>query len=166
MLFGLTNAPTTFQLFINDTLHEYLDIFNTAYWDDILIESDTYEKNKTQVHQVVEKLKAAGIVLKAEKCEFSTQQTTFICLIVSPQEINMDPQKTIGVAEWNTFKNFKDVQAFLRFANFYRQFIQGFAALASPLSAITKKEIPFVWTETFDSAFQALKTPFKTTPIL
>lgn len=39
MPFGLTGAPATFQRFINDTLRGYLDVFCTAYLDDILIYS-------------------------------------------------------------------------------------------------------------------------------
>ena len=36
MPFGLCNRPASFQNYINDTLHEYLDDFCTAYLDDIL----------------------------------------------------------------------------------------------------------------------------------
>ena len=39
ILFGLYNAPSTFQAFINDILREYLDVFCFAYLDDILIYS-------------------------------------------------------------------------------------------------------------------------------
>ena len=37
MPFGLTNAPATFQSFIKITLQEYLNIFVTAYLDNILV---------------------------------------------------------------------------------------------------------------------------------
>jgi hypothetical protein len=47
--FGLTNVPATFQHFINDSLREYLDVFCTAYLDDILIYSDTKEEHKEHV---------------------------------------------------------------------------------------------------------------------
>src|SRR6266566_2610671 len=166
MPFGLTNAPATFQHFINDTLREFLDVFCTAYLDDILIYSDTLEEHKVHVRQVLEALQNAGVLLRAEKCEFLTQQTTYIGLIVSPEGISMDPKKTKAVKEWGTPKNVKDVQAFLGFANFYRRFIQGFSALASPLSALTKKDQPFLWTTQTESAFQALKQAFTTAPIL
>ena len=40
MLFGLTNASSTFQNYINNILDsDILDIFSTAYMDDILIYS-------------------------------------------------------------------------------------------------------------------------------
>lgn len=41
MLFRLTGAPVIFQRFINNTLRLYLDIFCTAYLDNILIYSHT-----------------------------------------------------------------------------------------------------------------------------
>jgi hypothetical protein len=37
MLFGLTNAPASFQRFINEVLQEYLHSFVIVYLDDILI---------------------------------------------------------------------------------------------------------------------------------
>ncbi|KAH0608324.1 uncharacterized protein H6S33_001458 [Morchella sextelata] len=42
--FGLTNEPATFQHFINDSILDYLDMFCTAYLDDILCYSDTLEE--------------------------------------------------------------------------------------------------------------------------
>lgn len=43
MPFGLCNAPGTFQSFINDSVREYLDIFCSAYLDDILIYSESIQ---------------------------------------------------------------------------------------------------------------------------
>lgn len=40
MPFGLTNAPSSFPHFINDIPREYLEVFCTAYIDDILINSN------------------------------------------------------------------------------------------------------------------------------
>jgi len=44
MLFGLINALSLFQHFINNTLHPYLNIFYTAYINDILIYSNNLAK--------------------------------------------------------------------------------------------------------------------------
>jgi hypothetical protein len=118
MPFGLTNVLATLQHFINDTLQEYIDLFCTACLDDILIYSDTMEEHREQVQLVLEALQQAGILLRAEKCEFFTQKRTYIGLIVSPEGISMDPKKTTAIKEWQSPKCVKDVQAFLGFANF------------------------------------------------
>jgi hypothetical protein len=43
--FGPTNSPATFQRFINNTLFDYLNVFCTAYIDDILIYSQSQEEH-------------------------------------------------------------------------------------------------------------------------
>ena len=45
MPFRLTNAPATFQSYINNVLREYLDVFVTVYIDDILIYLETEEEH-------------------------------------------------------------------------------------------------------------------------
>ena len=44
LLFGLTNSLATYQRYINDVLFNYLDVFYTAYLNDILI----YSNNKLE----------------------------------------------------------------------------------------------------------------------
>ena len=52
MLFGLTNAPSTFQAYINDALRPFLDRFCTAYLDNILIFSENEEQHIEHVKQI------------------------------------------------------------------------------------------------------------------
>ena len=61
---GLTNAPATFQALINTTLCKYLDIFVTAYLDDILIYTKSTLKEHIQaVKKVLKALQEADIRL-------------------------------------------------------------------------------------------------------
>ena len=53
MNFGLTNAPVSFQAYINNALLEYLDVFYTAYLDDILIYSNSKKEYTRYVRQVL-----------------------------------------------------------------------------------------------------------------
>jgi hypothetical protein len=70
MPFGLTNTLAIFQNFINDVLTPYLDLFCTAYLNNILIYSDTFEEYQEYVNWVLEVFEKAGLYLKLEKCGF------------------------------------------------------------------------------------------------
>ena len=89
MPFGLTGAPATFQRFINDTLREHLDIFCTAYLDDILIYSRTRKEHVKHLRKVLQALREAGLYVKIQKCEFFREETTFLGVIVGANGIRM-----------------------------------------------------------------------------
>ncbi len=59
--FSLTNSPATYQRYINNILFEYLDIFYTAYLDNILVYSDNELEYNSYIKLVLEKLRAIGL---------------------------------------------------------------------------------------------------------
>ena len=56
MPFGLSNALATFQARINEVLRPFLDIFCTAYIDDILIFLDNLKDHRKHVCSVLQAL--------------------------------------------------------------------------------------------------------------
>ena len=70
------------------------------------------------------------------------------------------------VLEWDATESVKDIQSFLGFVNFYRQFIEGYSELTRPLSDLTKKTEKCFWSAECDKAFQELQSRFTSAPIL
>lgn len=93
MPFGLANAPSTFQHFVNDALRPYLDLFCTAYIDDILIYSDNLTKHWNHVQLVLKAMETAGLQLDVDKCEFHQSQVTYLGYVISTDGIRMDLSK-------------------------------------------------------------------------
>ena len=50
-----------------------------------------------------------------------------------------------------------EVRNFFRVEGYYRHFLLEFAKISSPLIQLTRKDVPFVWTEDFETSFQDLK---------
>jgi hypothetical protein len=51
--FSLTNATSTFQLYISKTLHEYLDVVVVVYSDDVVIYLAREQDHEEHVCQVL-----------------------------------------------------------------------------------------------------------------
>jgi len=166
MPFGLTNAPATFQSYINDALRPFLDIFTSAYQDDVVIYSEDLATHRNHVNQVLRALSKAGLALKPEKCRFNQTEVPYLGFIIGRNGIRMDPKKVSTITDWDVPENLRDVQIFLGFSNFYRRFIAGYSKIVSPLTALTKKDTPFLWSDACQDAFQFLKDAFTSAPIL
>jgi hypothetical protein len=87
-------------------------------------------------------------------------------MIVSHNQVDIDPVKVQRVLDWPTPETVKQVKGFLGFGNFYRHFIDHYSNIAWPLIELTKKDTLFNWSEQCEGAFQELKWRFTTAPVL
>ncbi len=99
MLFELTNGPAFYQHYMNDVLFEYLHQFCQVYLDDIIIYSKTLKKHKRHVRLILNRLREAGLQVDINKCEFHVQETTFLGLLISIEELKMNSRKVQAVVE-------------------------------------------------------------------
>ena len=90
MPYGLANAPSVFQAFVNDTLRDFLNRFVIVYIDDILVYSSCLQEHVQHVRTVLSCLLRNDLVVKAEKCEFHRSEVAFLGYIVSEKGITMD----------------------------------------------------------------------------
>jgi hypothetical protein len=90
----------------------------------------------------------------------------FLGSVVTAEGIEPDPDKIKAVVEWPQPTNLTELRAFTGLAGYYRRFIEGFARIAKPLSELTGKDVPFIWTPRQQEAFEALKKRLVEYPIL
>ena len=148
MPFGLRNAPSVFQRFIQDILSETLGIFVQVYLDDIIIYSKDLKSHIQHVRKVLSLLIDNGLLAKLEKCEFHVEKTKFLGFIVSVNGLSMDQDKVKSILDWPSPKNLKELQSFLGLCNYYRKFIKNFAGKMEPLRKLLKKNNGFIWDNT------------------
>ena len=139
MLFGLTNAPGSFQGYINKILAEKLNIFVIVYLDDILINTkDPRKVHVKAVRWVLEVLRKYGFYANLKKCRFHQDEVRFLGFVISRDGIRMEEEKINTVKKWPESQSVWDIQIFIGFANFYRRFIKGFNKIAAPFIAMLK----------------------------
>jgi Reverse transcriptase (RNA-dependent DNA polymerase)/RNase H-like domain found in reverse transcriptase/Integrase zinc binding domain/Chromo (CHRromatin Organisation MOdifier) domain len=170
MPFGLSNAPATFQAYINHALRGLVDVTCVVYLDDILIYSEDPRQHTQAVRDVLERLQQHQLFANLDKCEFSTERVEFLGFVIGPDGISMEPSRIAAIEDWPVPKSVRDVQVFLGFANFYRRFVLAYSRVAKGLSDLLKGSdktgSKFVWTKEAAESFKKLKATFTTAPML
>jgi len=166
MPFGLSNAPATFQRYIDMVLRDYR-LYCIAFFDDILVfTTGSLEDHWVHVRAVLDRLHEFGLEANIDKCHFAYPEMLFVGHVVSHGIIKPDPAKLLAVTEWAQPTNIHQLRTFIGFVNYYRRFVPGFAVTASPLFQLFKKDAPWEWSARADRAFHDLKTALTVSPCL
>ncbi|KAL0549546.1 hypothetical protein IC582_014031 [Cucumis melo] len=166
MSFGLTNAPTVFMDLMNRVFREFLDTFVIVFIDDILIYSKTEAEHEEHLRMVLQTLRDNKLYAKFSKCEFWLKQVSFLGHVVSKAGVSVDPAKIEAVTGWTRPSTVSEVRSFLGLAGYYRRFVENFSRIATPLTQLTRKGAPFVWSKACEDSFQTLKQKLVTAPVL
>ncbi|XP_078233573.1 uncharacterized protein LOC140707984 [Pogona vitticeps] len=165
--FGLRNAPATFQRLMDQTLAGLSD-FTVAYIDDIGIFSNTWEDHLIHLELVLQRLSAAGLTVKASKCQLGSPEIKYLGHMVGGGMIKPLEAKIEAVRDWPRPNTKKKVKSFLGLVGYDRKFIPRFSEIAAPLTDLTRKKaddrIP--WTGDCEAAFQRLKEALINYPVL
>ena len=100
-----------------------LDICVLVYLDDTLIYSDNLEQHQEHACKVLQHLQKNHLYACADKCNFHTNSVKYLSYMLSPAGLSMANYKVKTIQEWPKPRKVKDIQSFLRFANFYQRFI-------------------------------------------
>ena len=167
MPFGLANAPSTFQAYINQAMKDLLDVVCVVYLDDILIYSYDETKHEEHVRMVLDRLREHGLYANLKKCEFKTKEVSFLGFLVGCDGITMEPSRVTTIQEWPVPKSVKELMTFLGFANFYRRFITHYSKIVAPMTDLLKGAgSNFKWGEREQAALDRVKKAFTEAPLL
>ena len=90
------------------------------YLDNILI----YTKDAGQgyvevVLWILGELQKHGLFANLKKCRFHQEEVRFLDYVVSSQGIRIEEERINAVKAWPEPKSIRDIEVFIRFANFY-----------------------------------------------
>ena len=167
MFFGLTNLPATFQAMMNELLRDLINTGKVAtFIDDVIVGMEIEEEHNDIVAEVIRRLEENDLYVKPEKCKWKVREVGFLGIVIGPDGIKIEEEKVKEVVEWLIPKCVKEVQKFLGLANYYCQFIKGFASIARLLHDMIKKDKKWNWTERQEKVFRELKEQFTKEPVL
>lgn len=132
--------------------------FVTIYIDDIIVHSRSAEEHASHLARVIERLTEFNLLINVEKTLIGMSRFRAFGHIASGASLCADPQKIAAVLAWPIPKSGKDIESFLGFVNWLRDFIPHYASVAAPLESIRKfKSLKEVWGPIHLKAFDSLK---------
>jgi hypothetical protein len=167
MLFGLTNAPTTFYTFMNDIFRKWFDDFVVIYIDDILVYNNSMEEHVEHLRKVFQRLRENKLYAKFEKCEFGVTKVDFLGHTITQKGLKMDDCKVKAILDWELPRSISALRSFLGLTSYYRKFIKNFAKIVMLLTNLLKKSSgTYDWDGVCGEGFETLKGILVKAPML
>ena len=166
MLFGLCNAPTTFQRCMLSIFSNLVERIMEVYMDDITVYGENFEECLVNLETILHRCIEKNLVFNWEKGHFMVSQGIVLGHIISEKGIEVDKTKVDMISKLPPPTNVKTVRQFLGHAGFYRRFIQDFSKIAKPLYKLLEKDATFEWNSECQQRFEELKAYLTTAPIV
>ncbi|GFW79417.1 hypothetical protein TNCV_2478241 [Trichonephila clavipes] len=157
MSFGLRNAPSTFQRFINEVLFGLEFVF--PYLDDILVASETEEEHKTHLKLVFDLLQKHGLRVNISKSTLGVTHLEFLGYLITPEGSKPLPEKVDAILSYKLPETIRDLRTFLGLINFYRRYLKDAAKNQAILHEYLKgsrknDKTKILWTEEAKENFE------------
>lgn len=155
MPFGIASAPEHFQHQMEEILTGKEGVL--CHMDDVLVFGRTQAEHDCRLKDVLSIIKAAGVTLNREKCEFNTHSLTFLGHQIDNHGVSPDPQKTSAIQTFKKPTNRTELRRFLGMANQLGKFTPNLAAISQPLRELLSTKKTWLWSPPQDDAFEKLK---------
>ena len=152
---GLSRSLSSFSSFMREYLDRVIKADKCAqYVDDIGIATHNAEELKTNLREVFQCVREAGLRLTMAKCQFGAKEVQFLGRTVSPEGIAPQDQKIHNYLQKLTFpKTQKGLQRYIGFVNYYRNYIPRLSEKIAPFHELIKAEKPIKITNEIMNSF-------------
>ena len=112
-------------------------------------------------------MKQAGLKCKPSQCEILRDSIKYLGRLVDKHGVRPDSEAVEAVLTWKTPKTDPQLMSFLGFANYYREFIKGYAEKIYPVQKLTRnKGKKFCWTNDAQVSFETNRRELCEAPFL
>ena len=139
IFFEFVNVSVIFQTLINKILQELINHICVIYLDDILIYFKICKKHWDCVRKMFKCLRQFKLYAKLSKCFFMIQMIEFLEYIINKHDVFMNSRRMKVIQTWFESKTLRELQIFLKFANFYKCSVKFYVKIIRALTKLLKK---------------------------
>ena len=137
------------------------------YGNIVMFYVDDLEDHIDWFDEVFGSMKTAGLKCNSSKCEILRDSIKYLGRMVDMHGVRPDPKAVEAVLTWKAPRTDTQLMSFLGFANYYREFIKGYANKVYPMQKLMRnKGKKFEWNEEAQAAFENIKRELSEAPVL
>ncbi|GFV78501.1 hypothetical protein TNCV_3478161 [Trichonephila clavipes] len=136
MQFGLCNAASTFQRFVDEVLRGLNFVY--AFIDDILVASSSEAEHIEHLRLLFQRLDQYGLSINPSKCTFGVPTLNFLGFQVCSSGIKPLEDRVEAILKFPKPATITQLRRFLGMLNYYRRFIRQAAHILAPLVKFLK----------------------------
>lgn len=140
--------------------------YAAVYIDDVLLYAQNVSDALKNLREILNLFREEKVTFNLTKCSFLMTSVNFLGFEIDKEEVRPGSEKVKAIQEFDAPKSVHQVRQFLGLTEYFRHFVRNYAEIARPLTALTKKDVPWKWTQGEEKAFQTLKDNLSTRPIL
>ena len=146
---GLHTSPNSFQLLMDTILRGLTFRSCLCYLDDVLICSETFSQHMSDLQQVFDRFRHAGLKLHPRK-----SSVVFLGHEISKDGIRPPPDRVDTLMNYPAPRNVKELRRALGMFNWFRKFIPNYSIVCEPLTKLLRKQAKFIWSTDQEHSFQ------------
>lgn len=139
MPFGLNNSASTFQRIMEMALQGLQWVTCLIYIDDVIVFGKQFDEHLIRIEEVLDRIRAAGLKLKPDKCMMLQEEVTFLGHVVSGEGVKPSPTNIEKIINWPKPRTARQVKQFVAMGSYYRRNVKDFATIVRPMVDLTKK---------------------------
>ena len=157
MLYGLCNAPATFQRLMQNCLSELNLTYALIYLDNMIVFSWTEEEHLHCLRVDFGWFLEHSLKLKPSKCHFLQDEITFLSHEISANGMKTGTANLKAIAEMAPPKAYTEIQRFTGMTGFFWWFIKGYLKIVKTLNDILEGDASKLKNEELELTLEALQ---------
>lgn len=115
------------------------------YLDDVVIFSENFQQHLSDLLEVFQRFRDAGLKLNPRKCTFARSSIVFLGHHTAKDGIRPPPGRVEVLVSYPSPRNIKQLRRALGMFNWFKKCIPNYCVVSEPLTKLLWKNVKFVW---------------------
>ena len=126
--------------------------------DDVVIYGCDDKEHDQCLHTLMQVTREHGLVFNGEKCAIKQPSIKFFASIYDKDGTHPYPSKLTAIHNMLAPETPSQLQKFLGMVTYLSPFVLSLSSFTAPLHGLLKKDVEFTWNETYQDAFDSVKS--------